>query len=175
MKRSVAAGLVVAAIVVGGGVGWGVSRINHHDKAHKSTRNGPAPVRIINFVTKADEFGVALTKPSQVDRLTGTSPEFKQFMTTTVQKLIDTNTCPGAALEVSVSRYATSGYAIGGVNQCGGYAAIWGVKNGAWKELIGTQDIWYCAQLHSDGVPKGLISDGKCYDQATKKVIQYQG
>lgn len=180
MKRNFAITLVALAIVAGGAVGWGITRINHHDKpssAGTKTRDvvTTAPTRIVDYITKAHPEGVDVNKPTMVNQLTDSSPEFKQFVANTVQGMIDRHQCPTAALGLTIARYATNGYAFGAVNECGGYIAIWGVKNGTWKLLIGTQDIVHCQELHKDGVPKGLLFDGKCYNEITRKVVQYAG
>ena len=61
---------------------------------------------------------------------------------------------PGHGLsDAPFDGYDPAGFAVGGVNDCGGYAALWGRKDGAWKELIGTQDAWLCSDLKKYGVP----------------------
>ena len=60
---------------------------------------------------------------------------------------------PPRVIVDAVLKYDPAGFAVGGVNDCGGYAALWGRKDGAWKELIGTQDAWLCSDLKKYGVP----------------------
>lgn len=176
MKRNIAVGLVVAAIVVGGAVGWTVSRVDRQDTVVATSSKVPA-MKIIDFRTGADKHGLEVFTTAAVSKLTGTSDAFKQFVTANIERLSATNKtlCPNAAVGFVVNKYATSGYAMGSVADCGGYGALWGVRDGAWKELIATQDIWHCGQLHQYGVPKGLLDDPRCYDEATDKVITYAG
>lgn len=179
MKRNLAVVLVVVAIVVGAAVGWGVTRIDHHDTPSLTADNhgmvATGPVRIVNYITKANVEGVDVTTPSKVNQLVGSSSAFKQFVANTVQGMIDRHQCPTAALGLTIARYATNGYALGAVNECGGYIAIWGVKNGVWKQLIGTQDVVHCQELHNDAVPVGLLVDGKCYNEVNRRVVSYRG
>lgn len=72
--------------------------------------------------------------------------------------------------------------ALGAVNDCGGYTAIWGDIGYGWHELIGQQYEFVCQELHDDGVPVGLVTGddtnhnvGMCLDAKTKKSIRYAG
>lgn len=102
--------------------------------------------------------GVEVRKPEDAAKLTGTSAEFKAFVVKSALSIErpDAPNCGG----ITVQKYDPAGFAIGGVDECGGYAAIWGKKDGRWKELIGTQDAWSCTELHKFGVPPTIVD--KC-------------
>lgn len=72
---------------------------------------------------------------------------------------------------ITVSDFAQdspAGYAIGSVGACGGYAALWtNATRGAtgttlWREVVGTQDGWYCPDLKRYRVPSALVGE-TCY------------
>ena len=52
----------------------------------------------------------------------------------------------------------------------GGYAAIWAVRHGAWKEVIGTQDVIACSRLQRFGIPSE-IGVHECYEDG--QVVPY--
>lgn len=73
---------------------------------------------------------------------------------------------------------AAAGYAIGGVGSCGGYAALWtNATRGAygvttWREVIGTQDGWYCPDLKRYRVPSALVGTS-CYSPKLRRTLPY--
>ena len=73
---------------------------------------------------------------------------------------------------MTVETLRTDGYAVGGVNDCGGYAAMWAVVDGQWKEIQGTQDTWECRVLKRYQVPSGVAGDS-CYNYKTGKAHHY--
>lgn len=173
MKRSQAAALVVLAIVAGGAAGWGVSRASHH-----STRAGGASageqVHVVSYVTRANPNGLTIDRASRVGELTGASTAFKQFLASKAGRVLKPRLCPSPTT-FNIYAYATSGFAMGVVSDCGGYQAIWGIKNGAWTQLIGTQGGWICSDLHRLGAPKGILANEQCADVAHNKLVTYAG
>ncbi|MFL6023614.1 MAG: hypothetical protein ACJ72O_09770 [Marmoricola sp.] len=106
--------------------------------------------------------GVEVKTAADVEKLTGTTSEFKTFIAATLQKAVeDGSKCSGAYHGVTVTKYDSDGFALGGVNSCGGYEALWSIQNGAWKEALGTQDEWVCGDLTRFSVPDGFA--GECY------------
>ena len=69
-----------------------------------------------------------------------------------------------------VSPVRTDGFGLGLVNtrprrHCetgGGYVAIWAVRKGAWKEVIGTQEVVQCHRLERFDIPAEIGVD-ECY------------
>jgi hypothetical protein len=121
----------------------------------------PAPPKVITFPGN----GIFLTDPSQVDKLEGTSPAFKSYIAGKVRAVRQDTSCPDAARGVDVTKYSTAGYAIGGVNECGGYAALWVDYDGVWQEGYGTQDTWDCDTLGFFGVPLSFVG-GDCANES---------
>jgi len=178
---SVIAGTILVVGVAGCGSSSSSSTTSAGSTPSPSASSDASPsasapsVQILDFRSGADGEGIFIEQPSQVSQLEGTTAAFQAFIADGVQKLLDDGQCPDAAKGYGVDKYATNGYAIGGVNECGGYAAIWGVRNGQWQELMGTQDAYDCSELHRARVPVGLLADGKCYDASTQTVISYEG
>ena len=74
---------------------------------------------------------------------------------------------------MTVETLRTDGFASGGVNDCGGYAALWAVVDGDWKEIQSTQETWGCAALERYEVPSGVAGE-TCYDYDAQKERSYQ-
>lgn len=105
--------------------------------------------------------GVQVTSPGETDKLEGTSQEFKSFIAGVWQHELDQG-CPTPT--ITVSKYSSAGYALGGVGGCGGYVALWVGQDGHWKEALGTQDEWRCGDLSRFEVPTSFA--GECYGPA---------
>lgn len=105
--------------------------------------------------------GVVVQKPADAALLTGATDEFKDFI---VGLAADANkageSCPDAFHGITVFKIHDL-YASGAVNDCGGYVAIWSAMDGAWREILGTQDAWECDELDKYDVPHSLVED--CY------------
>jgi hypothetical protein len=121
------------------------------------------------------------TLPLRADRLPGAPQEFRAFVKATLHEMWDelghTAGCKSSPL-ITVDALRTDGFAMGGVNtrprrHCqtgGGYAAIWAVRHGAWKEVIGTQDVVACSRLERFGIPSE-IGVHECYQDG--QVVPY--
>ena len=119
--------------------------------------------------------------PLKSNRLPGAPRAFRQFVKETLQKewraLGHTQACKTSPI-VTVDALRTDGFAMGAVNtrprrDCqtgGGYAAIWAVRQGAWKEVIGTQDVIACSRLERFGIPSE-IGVHECYQDG--QVVPY--
>ncbi|RKS74116.1 hypothetical protein CLV35_2617 [Motilibacter peucedani] len=116
--------------------------------------------------------GVEIDDPADVSELRGAPESFKRFVARTVEQLQAEEKCPGAAVGVTVQTLRTDGFAIGGVNACGGYEALWAQVDGTWKEVYGTQDSLDCAVLRRYRVPSDVAGD-TCYDYKGKKEHSY--
>lgn len=104
--------------------------------------------------------GVEVVTPSDADKLTGTSPAFRAFVVDQAQKAAeDGAACPGADHGITVQKYSAAGYALGAVNSCGGYVALWVETDGTWQEGMGTQDVWNCTTLDYLAVPRDFAGD----------------
>ena len=109
--------------------------------------------------------GGEVTTAADTDKLTGTTEAFKAFIATQAQRAsTEGASCPGAAHGITVQKYSSAGYAIGGFNACGGYAALWTLYQGAWGEGQATQDAWDCDALTFLQVPQSFAGD--CADEA---------
>jgi hypothetical protein len=120
--------------------------------------------------------------PLRADRIPGAPAEFRTFVKGQLHALWDdlghTQACKSSPL-VTVETVRTDGFAMGAVNtrprrHCatgGGYVAIWAVRRGAWKEVIGTQDVIDCATLERFDIPSE-IGVHECYKGI--KVVPYE-
>ena len=119
--------------------------------------------------------------PLRADRLPGAPKEFRAFVKAQLHDLWDelghTAGCKSSPL-ITVYAVRTDGFAMGAVNtrprrHCqtgGGYAAIWAVRHGAWKEVIGTQDVVACTRLERFDIPSE-IGVHECYEDG--QVVPY--
>ena len=119
--------------------------------------------------------------PLRANRLPGAPKEFRAFVKAQLHDLWDelghTAGCKSSPL-ITVNALRTDGFAMGAVNtrprrHCqtgGGYAAIWAVRHGAWKEVIGTQDVVACTRLERFGIPSE-IGVHECYEDG--QVVPY--
>lgn len=97
--------------------------------------------------------------------LPGAPAAFVTFIGKTAEQVGSTADCDGAAVGVTVDAIRTDGFAVGAVNECGGYAAMWAEVDGAWQQIDGTQDTWDCAILERYEVPSDLLLGRKtCFD-----------
>jgi hypothetical protein len=114
----------------------------------------PAPVPTLDYGMD----GVEIVEPGDVALLEGAPEDFKAFVARQARQAAkDAEECPGAFHGLTVSRLIGD-YAVGSVNACGGYSAIWSKGDAGWAELLGTQEAWSCADLAADGVPDGLVA-----------------
>lgn len=163
-----AAAVVVAAVVP-------IAVLNGHDDAAPPITDhsggptpaptptaGPTTTAAPEHITTYPEPGITVVTTSDVDKLTGTSPAFKAFIADQASRAAAT--CPDAAHAITVTKYSSAGYAIGGVNSCGGYAALWTQHDGTWGEGQATQDGWDCDALAYLEVPRSFAGD--CIDEA---------
>jgi hypothetical protein len=126
--------------------------------------------QVINF-DKHSKGGVILRKASDVKKLKGTPADFQQFMA----GVIDTDAhwgsidkqCPTT---ISVEKYDTSGYALGGIGDCGGAVLMWGKHEGIWQQVWGGQDIPACNDLKKFKIPNS-VAGKQCWDG--KKAVTY--
>jgi len=150
---------VLGAAAVAAGIALGVtlpsSGPQGNDRiAVEPTTPPPAP-RLVRYPGD----GVTVTGPADVDKLHGTSPEFRAFVAGHVP---DGTRCAGGSGSIMVQAWSSAGFAVGAVNDCpGGYVAIWGAPHGTWKQLVGTQALWSCKSLHTWAVPS-TIAGNKC-------------
>lgn len=110
--------------------------------------------------------------PSDLDKLDGAPEPFRVFIGQRVAELQASATCDRSQVGVTVEFLRTDGYAVGGVDDCGGYAALWAVVDGAWAEVEGTQDSWSCEVLARYRFPSELVGD-TCYDYTAQEERPY--
>lgn len=118
--------------------------------------------------------GISVRTAADVTKLTGADAGFRSFITAQLAAATARfgDQCP---VVITVDRYLADRLAEGGVLACGGYAALWVNKAGAWREAIGTQEAVRCAALRravgGATIPQGW-NFGSCWDGT--KVIRYQ-
>jgi len=136
-----------------------------------SSRPFDTDSRVINF-DKNHDGGVILRKASDVSKLKGTPDDFQQFMAGVIDANVHSGTvdkqCP---VTISVEKFDTSGYASGGIGDCGGAALMWGKQHGIWQQVWGGQDIPACADLRKYAIPSS-IAGNKCW--AGMKAVPYK-
>ncbi len=152
------AGILAAAVVP-------IVVLNHDGGSGKPIPSHHLQVPAPKVITYPGS-GITVKSAADTAKLTGTSPAFKAFIAGEARRAVaDGATCPGAAHEITVQKYSTAGYAIGGVNSCGGYAALWAISGyGTWGEGQATQDMWDCDALAYLGVPRSF--SGPCAIEA---------
>jgi hypothetical protein len=159
--------------------------IDHCADNPGSTPTSTGPVSYVSFHNATHPgIGVYVQHQSDTTLLTGTSQAFRDFIGSMAQANTDINTakklCEASGVGITVDTYATDSYALGAVNDCGGYVAIWGDIGYGWQELLNSQQEFNCQELHDTGVPVGLVPHDNsdmpaCYDLVSKKSIRYAG
>ncbi len=104
--------------------------------------------------------GVEVVTDADAQKLVGTSLAFQAYVTD-VARTMNANgaDCPDAFHGVTVKKYSTAGYAVGGVNDCGGHAALWVTRGGQWQEASGTQEVWDCDVLRYFDISRSFAGD----------------
>jgi hypothetical protein len=112
-----------------------------------------------------------------VGQLKGAPQDFREFVGRAADEVSEQSSCTGGAVGITVDALRTDGYAVGEVNDCGGYAAMWAKDDdGAWLEIQATQDTWDCAVLKQYRVPSEILLDSQtcfAYD-GDQKVHDYR-
>ena len=132
----------------------------------------PARPQLIAYAD-GDSVGHEVLTTADANNLAHAPDSFKEFIGRTTERLTQGATCDGDYIGVTVQTLRTDGYAVGAVNQCGGYVALWAIVDGDWKEIAATQDLWSCAVLAQHRVPSDIAGD-TCYDRAARAQISYQ-
>jgi hypothetical protein len=173
IMRLIASAAAAAALLLLPGCGPKAEPAEPDNPAAMSSAPAPSAGgsnRVIRF-GEGGEHEVFIRKATDVDKLTGTSPAFKAFIADQAANLTPPAGANDCDVGVGVAIYDPAGFARGGVNACGGYAALWGIQDGKWKELIGTQDLWACADLRKFKVPATMTNT--CYQ--SMKEVPYKG
>ncbi|CAB4718633.1 MAG: hypothetical protein F2667_09665 [Actinobacteria bacterium] len=125
-------------------------------------QQGSDEPRLIAFAG-GESPGVSVQSRADAKKLHGTGRAFKRFIGTAAKDLVEASSCGDEGyVGITVDVMRTDGYAAGGVNDCGGYAALWAVVDGAWKQIAGTQEAWDCRILRRHDVPSDVAGD-TCY------------
>jgi hypothetical protein len=146
-----------------------------------STASPPGSINRDGTLIKYHGTEAKAVLPLPADRLPGAPKEFRAFVKAQLHELWDelghTAGCKSSPL-ITVKAVRTDGFGFGYVNtlprqHCetgGGYAAIWAVRHGAWKEVIGTQEVIACRRLERFGIPSE-IGVHECYEDG--QVVPY--
>lgn len=162
--------IAIAALLLVGACGGDDSSTSATEPA---TSSADPAAKLIDY-TKDDDRGAVLRKAADVRRLHDAPDDFKHFMAGVVDtKVHSFEPDPGCPFFVSVRKLETTGFAEGAYISCGGNAQIWAKVDGVWQEIWAGQDYPACKTMTKYSVPKALVIEGKCYDEATKKVIAY--
>ena len=109
--------------------------------------------------------GALIRTQADANDLRGTPRAFRTFIGTTAEDVVAGASCDEPEVGVNLEAVRVDGYAIGGVNECGGYRAIWADVDGGWQQIAGTQDAWDCAILKRYEVPSELLLGNEtCFD-----------
>ena len=116
--------------------------------------------------------GVDVTKPADLAKLRGATPDFIAFIRQELAK--DTKLTARDLAKNHTSREkegcdslvdlavwgATPNVATGAVWECanGGYESIWARRDGRWREVAGSQEGWPCAELRKYRVPAEITA-----------------
>lgn len=132
------------------------------------------PPRQKRPIVRFGERGVLVESAADARELRGTPMDFRRFVVTSAERI---KRPPGTKCDhgLTINAFDPAGFAVGSVSECGGYVAVWGRKNGRWKELIGTQDAFTCDELAKVGVPAGGIIKTCIGGPKPMKEISYTG
>ena len=136
-----------------------------------SASRTPEP-RLIRYAL-GENPGIFVQNRADVSHLHGAPDSFKKFVGNLAENLTAKSTCTSGSVGVTVETLRTDGYAVGAVNDCGGYQALWVQADGHWRRVEGTQDSWNCKVLHKYRVPSAVVGTS-CYDYDAKKQHTYQ-
>jgi hypothetical protein len=129
------------------------------------------PARVIAYAG-GESPGIEVHERADARLLHGAPASFRRFIGRTAQRLHDESTCTGGDVGVTVATLRTDGYAVGGVDDCGGYRALWATVDGRWQEVAGTQELWDCAVLERYEVPSDVV-ETRCYDYDAQEERAY--
>lgn len=128
------------------------------------TTTPTATPKLLDFSSLNNNSGAFVTGPKDIGQIAKAPADFQAFVLKLAAKANKFGKqCPDAAHGVGIDMVRTDGFAVGGINDCGGYRALWAKVDGRWKEIIGTQDEWDCGPLRKYQVPSVLVG-GRCYD-----------
>ena len=168
--------LVAAAVVVlAVGVTLGTPQRSEPPRAPApSPTQAPASAepKLISYDGDGSDRAKVRTR-ADANNLAGAPDSFKKFIGRTAERLTTGTTCGEGYVGVIVKSVRTDGYAVGAVNECGGYVAMWAIVDGDWKEIDATQDLWDCAVLAKYRVPSDIAGD-TCYDDDAQAQHSYQ-
>jgi len=124
--------------------------------ASETTPPSPSAEVVVDYGTE----GVFVETSDDVDVLAGAPADFTAFVATLANKAQQAGaSCPDAAHGITVLRIRND-FALGAVNDCGGYTALWSRVDGQWREILGTQEPWSCHDLEEHDVRQGFA--GSC-------------
>lgn len=123
--------------------------------------------RTITYPADEGLDGIRITGPGDIDRLRGAPDSFKAFVLATITSITNDRSCTeqdpfGAA--VIVHKLSSAGYAVGSTAGCNGHSAIWDLRGGEWTEVLGSNEIWMCADLDRESIPLAFVT--ACFDQS---------
>ena len=166
-------GLVVLIISLLGLSFWQNYKIknNETDTSKIDTAAGSDKSSDTNLDMITYDPAVEITDEADISALKNAPESFKKFIIASIGK--DNNSAEAAQSNDCFSIYTVEKiykqkYAAGGVGaggECeGGAAVLWGMVDGEWKDISGTQNVSYpCVELEQYKVPSA-IAGTTCYD-----------
>ncbi|MFL6091077.1 MAG: hypothetical protein ACJ71Z_13165 [Aeromicrobium sp.] len=120
--------------------------------------------------------GAELRNGSDVGKLTGAPDDFKQYIAGVADATgAGSDPTDKCAPRIFVDRIDTSGYAKGGVFDCGGAQLMWARRQGGlWRQIWGGQITPDCPTMRKYRVPRS-IAGKTCWDVKLQKDIAYPG
>jgi hypothetical protein len=171
MSTRLAAGTAAALLLISLSACSGDDSSN--GSADAATPTASSTPDLITYEKDNGDPGIQVESLGDKSKLEGAPEDFADFIGETAQVLAEESTCKGGYVGVTVAVVRTDGFARGGVNDCGGYAALWARVDGAWTEIDGTQEMWDCRVLEKYDVPSDIAGTA-CWDDAANKRRTYQ-
>ena len=156
---------------------------NRDKDASSATTTAPVKESVEDDVKLPDmityEPAIEIVKTDDVAALKNAPESFKEFFVAAIKKdaaAINTESQDNCYTMYSVNKIYKQKYASGGIGaggDCvGGAAVLWGVVDGNWKEISGTQNTGFaCEALRKHQVPSE-IAGTICIDPYSEEVEQ---
>jgi len=134
----------------------------------------PTPVepQIVAYAG-GESAGYLVQGPADARKMSDAPAVFRDFIGSEAARIVAGAGCDSPDVGANVEFVSPAGWAIGSVNECGGYRAIWGTVDGEWEQVLGTQDSLDCAVLVSYRIPSDVVGE-TCYDYQAGKQLDYE-
>lgn len=170
--RATVAALVLAAPV--GCAGDPAATTSDSAAPEPASQPTPAPNDEAEIIAYAggESAGYLVRTRADARRMSEAPVGFRDFIGPEAERIVAGAGCDSPDVGANVEFVSTDGWAIGSVNECGGYRAIWGTVDGAWEQVLGTQDSYECAVLETYRIPSDIAGD-TCFDYGAGEALDY--